>query len=48
MKKHVQNLQEFKSYMQSMDYGFVLENNNDSDMSTIMENSISKSIFNAK
>ena len=36
----LQSLQEFKSYMQSMDYGFVLENNNDSDMSTIMENGL--------
>ena len=33
----VQSLQEFKSYQQSMDWGFVLADNNDSDMSKIME-----------
>ncbi len=34
----VQSLHEFKSYQQSMDWGFVLADNKDSDMSTIMEN----------
>ena len=33
----VQSLKEFKSYQQSMDWGFVLDNNNDSDASKIME-----------
>jgi len=34
----VQSLREFKSYQQSMDWGSVHANNNDSDMSLIMEN----------
>tara|TARA_B100000902_G_scaffold360824_1_gene377820 strand:+ start:60 stop:1232 length:1173 start_codon:yes stop_codon:yes gene_type:complete len=33
----IQSLKEFKSYQQSMDWGFVLADNNDSDMSKIME-----------
>ena len=33
----MQSLKEFKSYQQSMDWGFVLDNNNDSDASKIME-----------
>ena len=38
MKKQCKVLQEFNSYRQSMDWGSVHANNNDSDMSEIMEN----------
>jgi hypothetical protein len=42
-EKAVQSLKEFKSYQQSMDWGYVLADNNDSDMSTIMEEGFSNS-----